>query len=88
MSKSRIQIQDSISNSKIRNPILVRKRWTPVWECFLIDMLKSKHLCLLDIKVNSSIVLKEIIIMILQLVDEITVKGVKTHLNIWQLAYW
>jgi hypothetical protein len=26
--------------------------------------------------------------MILQLVDEITVKGVKTHLNIWQLAYW
>ena len=51
-------------------------------------MLESKHFCLFDIKINGSVVVQEVFVMLLQLSDEITVKGIKTHLDIWQLTHW
>ena len=51
-------------------------------------MLKSKILSRLNIKVNCSIILEEVLIVFLQFVDKVTIQGIKSHLNVWQLAHW
>lgn len=86
LSQSRIEIHDSVAHSKIVGATLFQIRAAPVGETLLIDVMIFDDLYLLHFEVDCAKVALDVLVVRLKLLNELNVKGIESHFNVWQLT--